>query len=153
MSCENLSMPYVNNKGADQPAHPCSLISVFVIRCLDNIIPLLAIAGISRLQLVSVAEPYLVKTPRDRFSHDVALILLCEFWTTTVALHDMYQHTQHHIQNLLFHCTFSACIFMSVIKHYICYYSALCQLKVKQRVKIHVQEYLGNSTWPLKCHF
>ena len=26
-SWENLFMPYVNNKGADQPAHPCSLIS------------------------------------------------------------------------------------------------------------------------------
>ena len=49
-------MPYANNKGADQPAHPRSLISTFVVRCLDNIIPLLAIAEISRLQLVSVAE-------------------------------------------------------------------------------------------------
>ena len=41
-------MPYVNNKGADQPAHPRSLISAFVVRCLDSIIPLLAIADISR---------------------------------------------------------------------------------------------------------
>ena len=29
-------MPYANNKGADQPAHPRSLISTFVVRCLDN---------------------------------------------------------------------------------------------------------------------
>ena len=29
-SGENLFMPYVNNKGADQPAHPRSLISAFV---------------------------------------------------------------------------------------------------------------------------
>ena len=29
---------YANNKGADQPAHPCSLISAFVVRCLDSII-------------------------------------------------------------------------------------------------------------------
>ena len=49
-------MPYANNKGADQPAHLCSLISAFVVRCLDSIIPLLAIAEISRVQLVSVAE-------------------------------------------------------------------------------------------------
>ena len=42
-------MPYANNKGADQPAHPRSLISAFVVRCLDSIIPLLAIAEISRL--------------------------------------------------------------------------------------------------------
>ena len=31
-------MPYVNNKGADQPAHTRSLISTFVVRCLDSII-------------------------------------------------------------------------------------------------------------------
>ena len=30
-------MPYVNNKGADQPAHLCSLISTFVVHCLDSI--------------------------------------------------------------------------------------------------------------------
>ena len=35
---------------------PRSLISAFVFRCLDNIIPLLAIAKISRRQLVSVTE-------------------------------------------------------------------------------------------------
>ena len=29
-------MPYPKNKAADQPAHPLSLISVFVVRCLDN---------------------------------------------------------------------------------------------------------------------
>ena len=50
-------MPYPNNKSADQPAHPRSLIRAFVVRCLDSIIrvPLLAIAEISRLQLVSIA--------------------------------------------------------------------------------------------------
>ena len=56
MSWENLFMPYANNKGADQPAHPRSLISIFVVRCLDSIIPILAIAQISRLEHVSVAE-------------------------------------------------------------------------------------------------
>ena len=42
-------MPYANNKDADQPAqpaHPRSLISTFVVCCLDSIIPLLAIAEI-----------------------------------------------------------------------------------------------------------
>ena len=29
-------MLYVNNKDADQPAHPHSLISAFVVRCLDT---------------------------------------------------------------------------------------------------------------------
>ena len=37
---------YANNKGADQPAHPCSLISTFVIRCLDSMICLLAISRV-----------------------------------------------------------------------------------------------------------
>ena len=36
-------MAYVNNKGADQPAHPRSLISTFVVRCLDSIMPLVSI--------------------------------------------------------------------------------------------------------------
>ena len=31
-------MPYANNKDADQPVHPCSLISTFVVHCLDSII-------------------------------------------------------------------------------------------------------------------
>ena len=48
-------MSYANNKGADQPAHPRSLISAFVVRCLDSIISLDSIAEISRLQLASVA--------------------------------------------------------------------------------------------------
>ena len=37
-----------NNKGTDQPVHLCGLISAFVFRCLDSIIPLLAITEISR---------------------------------------------------------------------------------------------------------
>ena len=41
-------MLYANNKDADQPAHPLSLFSVFVFRCLDSIIPLLVIAEIPR---------------------------------------------------------------------------------------------------------
>ena len=42
-------MSYANNKGADQTAYPCSLISAFVVRCLDSIISLDSIAEISRL--------------------------------------------------------------------------------------------------------
>ena len=49
-------MPYANNKGADQPAHPRSLISTFVVRCLEGIIPLVSTPIISSLQLASVAE-------------------------------------------------------------------------------------------------
>ena len=41
-------MLYANNKDADQPAHS-RLISVFLVRCLDSIIPILALSKISRL--------------------------------------------------------------------------------------------------------
>ena len=40
----------------DQPAHPRSLFSAFIVRCLDSIIPLVSISKLSSLELVSVAE-------------------------------------------------------------------------------------------------
>ena len=52
---ENLFLSYANSKDTDQPAHPRSLISVFVIRCLDSIIPLVSISKISSLFLASLA--------------------------------------------------------------------------------------------------
>ena len=72
-------MPYANNKSADQPAHPRSLISTFVVRCLDSIICILALSAVSRFQLVSVAEQTGLnltwsKIPEDTFSRDVAQI-------------------------------------------------------------------------------
>ena len=42
-------MPYANNKGAVQPTHPRSLISAFVVCCLDRIILLVSISEISSL--------------------------------------------------------------------------------------------------------
>ena len=39
-------LPYANSKGADQPVHPRSLISAFVVRCLDSIISLVSISEI-----------------------------------------------------------------------------------------------------------
>ena len=41
-------MAYANNKGADQLAHPRSLISTFVVRCLDSMTCILAISKVSR---------------------------------------------------------------------------------------------------------
>ena len=55
-SWKNLFLPYANNKGADQPAHPCSLISTFVVRCLDSRKLILAISKMSKLYLVCVDE-------------------------------------------------------------------------------------------------
>ena len=49
-SWQSLLLSYAN-KGADQPAHPHSMISAFVVRCLDSIIPLVSISEISNLWL------------------------------------------------------------------------------------------------------
>ena len=68
-------MSYTNNKGADQPAHPRSLISTFVVRCLDSVMYLVSVTKISSLMLASVAEQASLsltwlETPEDTFSHD-----------------------------------------------------------------------------------
>ena len=73
-------MSYANNKGADQPAQPRSLISAFVIRCLDSVMSLVSVTKISSLMLASVAEQAGLsltwsETPEDMFSHDVANII------------------------------------------------------------------------------
>ena len=75
-------MSYVNNKGADQPLHPRSLINAFIVRCLDTIISLDSIAEISRLKLASVAAqaglcPAWSETPEDTFWRVVAHIYYC----------------------------------------------------------------------------
>ena len=51
----NLLMPYATNKCADQHAHPRSLISAFIVPCLDSIILLVSITEISSLCLASLA--------------------------------------------------------------------------------------------------
>ena len=77
-------MSYANNKGADQPAHPRSLISAFVVRCLDSVMSLVSVTKISSLMLAFVAEHASLsltwsETPEDTVSHDEAhRYLLCE---------------------------------------------------------------------------
>ena len=39
-------MSYANNKGTDQHAHPHSLISAFVVRCLDSVMSLVSVTKI-----------------------------------------------------------------------------------------------------------
>ena len=70
-------MSYGNNKGADQSAHPHSLISAFVVRCLDSVMSLVSVTKISSLMLASVAEQASLsltwsETPEDTFSHNEA---------------------------------------------------------------------------------
>ena len=63
---------FANNTGADQPAHPHSLICAFFIRFLKRTICKLATSEFSRFQLVSVAEETgwkfaLSETPKTGF--------------------------------------------------------------------------------------
>ena len=72
MSWENLFIAYANNKGADQPAHPHSLISAYVVRCLGSMIPTLAKSKISGFELVSGPERTawslnMLQTPKTGF--------------------------------------------------------------------------------------
>ena len=70
-------MSCANNKGADQPAHLRSLISAFVVRCLDSVMSLDSVTKIPSTMLASVAEQASMsltwlETPEDTFSHDEA---------------------------------------------------------------------------------
>ena len=70
-------MSYANDKGLDQPAHPCRLISAFVVCCLDSIISLDSIAKISRLHQASAAAQAGLclawsETPKDKFCRVMA---------------------------------------------------------------------------------
>ena len=47
LDMRNLSSGFENNKGTDQPAHPCRLISAFIIHSLESIIPKHATGEIS----------------------------------------------------------------------------------------------------------
>ena len=74
-------MSYANNKGADQPVHPCSLISTFVVHCLDSTISLDSIVEISRFYLAPVAAQAGLclawsETPEDTFSRVVAHVVI-----------------------------------------------------------------------------
>ena len=66
---ENLSSVFANNKGTDQPAHPPSLISAFIICFFERIISKLAT---SEIPIVSVAEETVLsialsETPKTGF--------------------------------------------------------------------------------------
>ena len=79
-------MPYANNKDADQPVQPCSLISAFVVHCLDSKIPLVSYTQNfkplpSFCGCAGLFVSYLVANPEDGFSRDVAHIIP---WSSTV---------------------------------------------------------------------
>ena len=69
-------LPYANNKGADQPAHPRSLIGAFVVRCLDIIFPPQNFKPLSGF--CGCAGPFestLAANPENGFSRDEAHII------------------------------------------------------------------------------
>ena len=78
-----LSSGSANNKGAEQPAHPPSLIRAFVIHFLERIISRLPTSEISIFYLVSTAEQaglnFTVGNPENRFSCDEAHIIVERF--------------------------------------------------------------------------
>ena len=92
-SWENLFLPYANNKGADQPAHPRSLISTFIVRCLDSIISLVSISEISNLYVASVSAKAGMgitwsKTPKTGF----LVTRLNYTFYTRLLLFDLFYH-------------------------------------------------------------
>ena len=56
LNTKNLSSGFVNNKGADRPAAPLSLISAFVIPLMNRIISKLARSEIAIFYVVSVTK-------------------------------------------------------------------------------------------------
>ena len=99
-SWENLFMPYTNNKGADQPAHPRSLVSAFIVHCLDSLSNTSTYYSQNFKTIASLIsradrlESYLVRNPEDKFSRDMAHIyqvylplLPSYFWTSSTLRH------------------------------------------------------------------
>ena len=85
-------MSYANNKGADQPAHPRSLISAFVLRCLVSVMSLVSVTYISSLLPASVAEKASLsltwsETLEDTFSHDEAQMFHGTFLFPSAPIH------------------------------------------------------------------
>ena len=69
-------MPSANNKGAD----PRSLISAFVVRCLDSIIPLVSISETSSPNLASVAEQAVFFSALSDPNQQIYMLCVCVFF-------------------------------------------------------------------------
>ena len=77
---------HAKNKDVDQPAYPRSLVSTFVVHCLDSMICMFALSKVSRFYLTSVAAQAGLsltwsKFPEDTFSHGVALTIIDVLFT------------------------------------------------------------------------
>ena len=80
-SCENVSYGICEQQRCRSACYPHSLISTFIVRCLDSMLCILAISKVSKFLLASVAEQAGLnvtwsKIPEDTFSRDVAHLQL-----------------------------------------------------------------------------
>ena len=58
---ENMILLHTNIKGGDQPAHPCSLIGIFINHSLEGIVAKLATCDISIGESSNFPNPELLK--------------------------------------------------------------------------------------------
>ena len=72
-------MPYTNNKGADQPAHPRNLIRTFVFHCLDSLIPLVSKSEISSPYIATVAAQASLSLPWSQTPKTDFLVMRLNF--------------------------------------------------------------------------
>ena len=101
-------MPYANNKGANQPAHPRSLISAFVVRLIDSIISLVSISESASLYPASVAAQAGLsltwsKTPKTGFLMKW-LICFGPHIHILTCLCTVFEHTCIHNKSCCFSC-------------------------------------------------
>ena len=105
--------------------HPRSLISTFIVLCLDSVMSLVSVTKSSSLMLASVAEQASLsltwsETPEDTFSHDEAHIneMKCEHFplflkknehieeTTTISRQGVFAMRHDKIYRFYFHSKF-----------------------------------------------
>ena len=131
---ENLSSIFVNNKGADQSAHPRSLICAFVIRLLENCSKRNFTILASLCSWGDWFESCFIGNPEDRFCHDKAHIItiltsevyrilytMGSYWNTNAISSSDYKPVQwcNHNKRALVALNRSAVLCVTVIEAYV----------------------------------
>ena len=120
-------MPHAN-KGADQPAHLHSLISTFVVQCLDSIISTCYSRNFKTLANLIVLSLTWSQTHEDRFSYDEAHIISassCYLITGSLKMKICYYHLSkyHYLDTFIHweaHATSPSCILRPSHKSMMC---------------------------------
>ena len=134
MSWENLFLPYVNNKDTDQSAHPCSLISDFVILGLDSIMPLVPISEISSLWLASVAAQAGLSLPWLQ-TLKTGFLVTWLIWHKQVlswpaSCYQLFNSFTSFVENCHWECSYR-CIYVNIYRNqwlYSCFTSSLASM-------------------------